>query len=202
DYFSEIKQELALRKQLLSQTIQCAKQEALDAQSSLSSATGNAGTNDLVSTLSGKLNDAVNFYDLELQKLDTAGISGSISIAKEVLVYRMSSYDVLAGNVNNYLLWAKNQNLFATAQTRFDQTSRAVAFLESAAPNGDLQNAMNSARASFANAADLNNQAKRALMQGFPPDQSLQLIQLSLSALADTYQRFFDVSTIIKSILP
>lgn len=201
-YSDELKAELALRKQLLSATIVCAQNESQALQASLSGLQVIGDTASLQSQLSSKLDDANNFYTIELTKLAGVGISGSQAIARETLAYRAGSYDPLAGEVNNFILWSQNQALFATAETRLGQTSRAVAFLENATPSGDLQNALNAAQASFADAQAKNDGAKTALMQFMPPAQSLTLIQQSLSSLSDTYQNFFNVSTIIKTMLP
>lgn len=201
-YSDELKAELAVRKELLSETITCAQTEASNLQASLSALTVTGDAANLSTELSGKLNDAVNFYSIELNKLNTVGIAGSQAIAREVLAYRTGSYDPLAGDANNFIIWEGNQNLFATAQTRMDQTSRAVSFLESATPNNDLQDAMTSARSKFQNAQSENQAALQALIQFQPPDQSLAIIQESLSSLSDTYQQFFNVSTIIQTLLP
>jgi hypothetical protein len=201
-YTDEIKQELAVRKQLLQTTIVCAKSKAEDLEKSLNglSVTGDSAT--LATTLSGKLSDAINFYSIELGKLDGVGIAGSKDIAKEILAYRMGSYDLLAGAVNNFIIWKGNQGLFKAAATRMDETNRAATFLENAAPSADLQNAMNAARASFQDAKTRNQAAEQALLQLQPPEQSLTLIQQSLQSLSDTYHQFFNVSTIIKGLLP
>ena len=199
----EVSQELALRKQLVGQTITCAKGEVGQLQTALAAAT----TTDPVgmtiqSHLAGNLNGANHYYDLELQKLNTAGIAGTEAIAQEVLSWRASTFVPLSENVNNFILWAGNQGLFTTAQARMDQTQRAVSFLESATPNADLQSAFDTALASLNDAETANEQARTALAQNLSPDQSLSLIKKSLNALAATYQGFFNVSTIIKGILP
>jgi len=201
-YSDEIKAELAVRKQLLRTTLACAHDEAAALQASLTAITPTGDIANLQSQLSGKLNDAANFYDIELAKLDGAGIAGSEAIAKETLAYRSGSYEPLAGEVNNFILWSGNQGLFATAQARMSQTSRAVSFLESASPDSDLQNAFAAAKASFNDATNQNQAAENALVQSLPADQSLNLIQQSLASLADTYQQFFTVSNLIKTLLP
>src|ERR1700685_1263393 len=63
-YSEELQQELALRKQLLGATINCAESEATDLQSSLNAITATNDTANLQSELSGKLSDAVNFYNI------------------------------------------------------------------------------------------------------------------------------------------
>ncbi|HVN26380.1 MAG TPA: hypothetical protein VMT99_01875 [Candidatus Paceibacterota bacterium] len=201
-YADELRQELALRKQLLGQTIECASAEAQALQQSLKNVTSTGDVAAVQSELSGRLDDALNFYAIELDKLNDVGISGSQAVAKEVLAWRTGSYEPLVGAVNNFILWSKSQDLFAMAQVRMDQTSRAVSFLESAAPNADLENAFVAARASLADAMSENQSARQALVQSLPPDETLPLIQQSLSSLSDTYQQFLAVSNAIKALLP
>ena len=201
-YSQEITQELALRKQLVGQTIGCAQQDLQALQAELQAASVDSDSQALQTQLLGRINDGANFYSIELANLDNAGIAGTQVIAKEVLDWRKSTFTPLSGEVTNFLLWAQNQSLFNTAQTRMDQTQRAVSFLESASQNSDLQDGFNTAVASFAAAQNENNAAKAALAQSLPPDQSLALIKQSLDDLPTTYQNFFTVSALIKGILP
>jgi hypothetical protein len=198
----EIKQELGVRKQLLTETITCAQTEVQSLQATLTNATATDGTENIQSQLLGDLNDASNFYNIEAVKLGGVGISGSKEIAREIIDWRAGTFVPLEGKVNNYLLWTQNQSLFDTAQARMDQTQRAVTFVESASANSDLQNKFNDAYASLQAAKAENNLAKDALAKSLAPDQSLSLIKQSLGSLSDTYQKFFTISDAIKTLLP
>jgi len=198
----ELAQELALRKELVSQTITCAEGQVSELQTALE----NASTTDAMGQsvqlqLLGNLNDASNFYNLQLQKLSDSGIAGTESVAANVLSWRKDTLAPLSETVNNFILWSSNQSLFATAETRLDQTQRAVSFLESANQDADLQTAFDQANASLGDAESENIAARNALAQRLGPDQSLALIKQSLDSLSDTYQDFFNVSTLIKNSL-
>src|SRR5271154_6364152 len=68
-YLDEVKQELAVRKELVSETITCAQGDVTALQTSLNAATTtDSASANLQSQLSGKLDDATNFYNLELSK--------------------------------------------------------------------------------------------------------------------------------------
>ncbi len=201
-YSEEIKQELAVRKTLVGATITCAAQEVLTFQASLASTSVESAAQPLKSQLLGNLSGASNFYNLELAKLNVVGIAGSEAIAQEVLAWREGTFMPLSENVNNFILWAQNQNLFNTAETRMVSTQRAVSFLESASPNAALQTAFDGAQSSLGPAASENSAAKTALDQNLSPDQSLSLIKQSLDSLSAAYQDFFTVSTLISKILP
>lgn len=198
----ELTQELALRKRLVGQTVTCAEQEAQTFQANLASTTVESDAQPLQTQLLSDLSGAMEFYNAELAKLNGVGIAGTEEIAQEVLAWRAGTFLPESENVNNFILWTQNQNLFDTAQVRMTQTQRAVSFLESASPNADLQTAFDSAQSSFNDAESENAAAKAALAQGLSPSQTLSLIKQSLSSLSDTYQGFFNVSTVISSILP
>jgi hypothetical protein len=201
-YADEIKQELALRKLLVGETIDCAQQEVQTLQTSLASTSAPSSAQQLQSQLVGDLNEATGFYNNELAKLNVVGIAGTKEIAQEVLTWRAGTFLPLGENVNNFILWAQNKYLFSTAQTRMMQTQRAVSFIESATPNPALQTALNDAQSSFNDAQSENTAAEAALTQNLSPDQTLGLIKQSLSSLSDTYKGFSNVSTLISAILP
>ncbi len=198
----EVMQELAVRKALVGQTIACAETQIASLKDTLQNATGTDSTADVRSQLLSSLGGASDFYGIENAKLSDAGIAGTKLIAREIIDWRAGTYAPLEGEVNNYLLWVENQPLFLTAQTRMDQTQRAVAFLESAATDAKLEAAFNAAYASFQDAKQQNAAARQALAQSLAPDQSIALIKQSLESLSSTYQQFFAVSDAIKAILP
>jgi hypothetical protein len=198
----EITQELTVRKKLVGETIVCAEQETQTFQANLASATVESDAQPLQEQLLSDLNSASGFYTLELTKLNSAGIAGTEAVAGEVLSWRKGTFFPLGENVNNFILWAQNQDLFSTAQARMTETQRAVSFLESASPNSDLQTALDNAQSSFNDAENENAAAKSALAQGLSPDQSLSLIKESLGSLSDAYQSFSKISTLISNILP
>ncbi len=201
DYTDEIKQELALRKLLVAETIDCARWEVQALRASLASTSVPNGAGQLQSQLAGNLDEAAGFYNGELAKLNVVGVTGTKEIAQEVLAWRAGTFLSLSENVNNFILWAQNQYLFNTAQTRMTQTKRAVSFIEIATPNPTLQAALDSAQSSFSDAQSENAAAETALTENLSPDQALGLIKQSLGSLSDTYKAFSKVGTITSGIL-
>jgi len=200
-YLDELQQELSIRKSLLSKTIQCAEADAIQAKANLDAASVDPGLEGLRNQWSDRLNDATAYYELELQKVNGAGISGTESIAKEVLAWRENNYTPLAVNVLNFITWSENQTLFTTAESRLAEVKNLITSpLFSESP--DVQNDFEDAAVSLRSAEDENTSAKNAFAQSLPPDQTLLFIQQSLDALSSTYQHFFDVSTLIQSLLP
>ena len=193
--------ELATRRALLTRTITCAKAEAQSLQNNLNGLSVNDDEKTIRSQLSDKLNDAMNYYDLEIEKVGGAGIVGTQIIAKEVLAWRTSNYDPLAAHVANFTLWINDQPLFDTAKNRLRSIENIVTFINQAAPQNDLQNDLASAQSLVQTASNENQRVANAFLQSLPPNQTLALIQQSLQSLSDAYQKFFDISTIVRALL-
>ena len=200
-YLDEIKQELAARKRLLSKTITCAENDAKSLKSEVNGLSVAVSDKNLQSQLSGKIDDAINYYNIELGKLNDSGILGSELVAQDVLSWRANTYMQLSSNVDNFVLWSQNQDLFQTASARMAQITPMVSFL-SQANNSDLASAFAAAQASFNTAESENSSARNALLQFLSPDQTLGMIKQSLQSLSDTYNDFFNVSNVIQKLLP
>lgn len=195
--------ELTARRALLIRVIDCAETNVQALQTSLSNITpANTNAASLQSQLSGKLSDALNYYNLELSKVGTAGVAGTKQIANEVLSWRTGNYDPLAAEIADFVLWSQNQAIFTTAQNRLTQIGNIVSFVEQAAPNTQLQQDYTQAQALITNAQRSNLDALNALTQFAPADQVLSSITASLQSLSDAYKQFGNISTIIQSLLP
>jgi hypothetical protein len=199
-YLDEINQELSMRKQLLSKTITCAENDAQSLKLEVNGISVAAADKNIQSQLSGRIDDAVNYYNIELGKLNGSGIKGSEQIAEEVLSWRASTYAELASSADNFVLWTQNQNLFQIASARMAQITPMVSFL-SQANNNDLARAFAAAQTSFNAAENENASVRSALAEFLSPNQTLIVIKQSLQSLADTYQKFFNVSEIIQKLL-
>jgi hypothetical protein len=200
-YSAELQQELVARRNLLKKTIDCAEADAMQDQENLDNTPVDQSFQELENQLSDRLSDAISYYDLQSQKVDDVGISGTESIARDVLDWRENNYAPLSENILNFITWSDNQVLFTKAVGRLAQVDNLVnspLFSE----NSDLQNDYEQAAVSLKAAQDQNNQAKIALSQSLPPDQSLLLIKQSLGSLSAAYQHFFDISGLVQSLLP
>jgi hypothetical protein len=200
-YTDELKAELALRKQLLTTIITCATNAAQTLQKTLSDLTIDPSFQNMQLQLSENLASTINYYNLELAKVPDAGVRGTQLIAKDVLDWRESNYTPLAANVSNFILWSQNQALFAAAGNRLAQVTelaQSVPFSDNADLKADLQ----AASTSLKTAQDANAAAKDTLAHLTYPDPSLGYIQQSLAALSDTYQHFFDIASLVQTLLP
>ncbi len=201
NYAEELNAELALRKQLLTATITCAVNDAQTLQTTLANLTVDPSFQNLQLQLSENLDSSINYYNLELGKVPDAGVKGTQAIANDVLTWRESNYAPLAANVSNFILWSQNQALFTAADSRLAQVT-ALAQSVPFSGNADLQTDLKAATASLKAAEAANASAKNALEHLTYPDPSLGYIQQSLASLSETYQHFFDIASLVQTLLP
>jgi hypothetical protein len=119
-----------------------------------------------------------------------------------VFAWRGNNYNFLAAQVANFTLWVKSQNLFETALARLRSVESIVSFLEQAGAQNELRSDLASAQVLVQDARNENDSVRNAFLQSLPPDQTLALIQQSLQSLSDAYQKFFDISTVVQTLLP
>lgn len=200
-YAEEMRQELAARKNILTKTIQCAQNNTLQLQIELNNTSIDPSIENIKVQFSDNLNNAVSYYNLQIQNVSGAGISGTKSIARSMLSWQDNTYAPLAENIINFITWAGNQSLFVAADQRLAQINNLIAsplFSE----NMDIQKDYQEAAVSLKAAEDQNSDAETAFAQSLPPEQTLLSVRQSLSLLSDTYQHFFDISNIIQSLIP
>jgi len=202
DYFQKIKQELDLRKAILKNVIACAEAEAKKIKTDLD----NVGINDpdissLKTKLSGRLDEAIRYYDGQLAKVNDLGITGTQDLSKEILVWRQGTYAQLASTVVNLILWSNNQGLFRKAETRLFQIGQTVTVYKIIG-NEEIQGAFGDAEVALSKAKGQNAAAKDAFIRYPAVPDTISPIKDSLAALADVYQKFFDVSDAIQKVLP
>jgi hypothetical protein len=202
DYAQEIKAELDLRKNLLRETVGCAVKDAENIKSSLdSAAVSDADTKKLKDELSGKLGDAINYYELQRLKIDDLGLQGSRDFSRSLKDWRDGNYTTVAELASNLIIWSRNQDIIKTTQNRINQINQTVYVLK-LVDNEEIQNLWEEASANFKKALDFNGQAGESLRRFDSPDKSLEEIKSSLDALADTYKKFFELSDVISKMLP
>ena len=127
------------------------------------------------------MSGAISYYDLQLQKVNEVGISGTESIAKETLVWRQNNYAPLAQNVLNFVTWSTNQTFFTAAENRLVQIKTWLSSpLFSESP--DVQNDYEEAAASLKTAEDQNTAAKNAFAQSLSSGSTAYFIEQSLDS--------------------
>ena len=186
-YLGEIQQELAARRNLLSETLLCAKGENEALKANLLSEVTDPAFSNLKDQLSGKLDDASSYYDIQLTKVNTAGISGTEAIARDVVAWRAGTYGrsrqtfpilSFGPRIRHYSLRR------IAGLRRWEIWRRQSRFPRMRSCETDFQEATVSLQA----AEGENSQAKAVLEQSLSSDQALAIIQQSLASLSATYE--------------
>lgn len=195
---SDYLEELNVRKALLLNTVNCAIEEAANLQMNLNStATNDADVKKLASQLAGRLRDAIEYFEIQKSKVADLGLQGSRDFARNLKDWRDGNYKPAAKLSSNLIIWNRNQVILETAQNRITQVARTMNLLK-LIDNEKIQGLFNDAQTNFKEALDYNQKAKDSLLRGFEaPDESLDAIKLTLESLAKTYQKFFDLNSLV-----
>jgi hypothetical protein len=203
DYSEQTGKELALRKKLLSQVLDCAMAEADNLQLRI----GNLSLNDadakkIQSQLSDQLGNAINYYAIQKSKIGDLGLQGSKNFAADLKTWRTGNYELSAKRASNFIIWAGNQALIEAAKNRINQIGQSVSLLK-IVDNQKIQNAWDGAVSNFNEALKANDSAKQIFLAFGSPEDSLTSIKISLESLSATYQKFSDtISDINKALHP
>lgn len=189
-----VRAELTIRKSILTNILGCALGEIRGLKDTLDTVpSDDPDIADLARRFQGRLDDANAYYDLQRSRVGDLGIWGSKDMAQTIADRRDSYLNPLTQEIAQFVIWAKNQNLFRVAENRLSQIQTTTKFLK-LIDNQETSDRVGKAQESFAKAKELNDAAKQALKRMDISDDSLTLIKNSLEALAETYKNFFEVS--------
>jgi hypothetical protein len=201
DYFESVRREAELRRELLRKVIDCGAEEIRELQTTLRALPEDKGTDRLRSQLLEGLNEALPYYELQRKKIDDLTIRESRDLARILREWREAHYAPIVERIVNFVLWTKNQDLFRTAQKRFDHISQTVNNLK-LTQTEEIRMRFEKAEGSLSEASELNRKVKRALEQPDPHNDALTLLKNSLETLSATYQDFLNLGEAVKKILP
>jgi hypothetical protein len=201
----QIGEELAVRKELLSEVVDCSIAEASDLQSrvgKLAISDGDAEAKKIQAQLSGQLGSAINYYEVQKSKIGDLGLQGSKDFAADLKTWRAGNYEPNAKSASNFIIWVGDQDIIGIAQERFDEIGQSVSLLK-IVDGQEIQSDWGDAVSNFNNALQENESAEQILLSFGPPEDSLNAIKSSLESLSVTYQKFFDtISAINKALHP
>ncbi|HUX36114.1 MAG TPA: hypothetical protein VMV71_03730 [Candidatus Paceibacterota bacterium] len=196
-----IMNELAIRKNLINQAIDCSVSETLDLQSRVKAADASyAGLNDIQNRIISKLNDVLNYYQAQKDMVGNLGIEGSKTFSAGLESWRESNYVPLAELGSNFIIFSKNQYILQTAANRLNQITVTIKTLQ-LDDDQKISNDLDQAAKSISLANDDNNQIMNAFRTMAWPNNISALTDSSLSHMKDAYQNFFDISTEAQSII-
>ncbi|OGY99013.1 MAG: hypothetical protein A2945_04185 [Candidatus Liptonbacteria bacterium RIFCSPLOWO2_01_FULL_52_25] len=195
DSLEKIRQELAIRKQLLHATIDCAIEEAANTQTNLEAFSGkDSYIQTFRAQLIGQLVNSASYYRAEKTKIDYLGLRGSREFAENVRDWRNNNYKLIAKDAANLVLWTDNQDLIEKARARMSAIEPTIG-LAKIVDNEKVQVLWKDAQSHFEATTNHNRRATTALRERRSADEVLGLMKSSLEALAATYQKLLDISS-------
>lgn len=199
DYMAELQIELNLRKAILGKVIGCAEGEAKSLRDNLADKkTNDTDLEKLRTNLLGELDRILNFYASQKSMVKDVGLRSSQEVARSVRDWRTSTYGPTAQATSNLLLWIRDDNLLAIADSRAGQIHQTVYFLqlqdnEKITENLDIaKNALIAARKEHTLARDL---------LVVRDEEALTHLKASLGYLSDAYNAFFEISDTVSKLL-
>lgn len=202
DYFTALKAELKVRKNILKTTVRCGIEEVDAPKAKVQDL--NLSDNDIKNLqiqFIAQLEDAVSYYRNQEGKIDTLGLKGTQDFAANLRSWRLHNERPLFDRIANFLMWVKNQDLMQATERRIASIQKTVEALK-LVDNSDIQKSFNDAKSNFQKAQEDNARAKESIQAFADPDESLKYIKGSLDDLSAVYQNFFDLSDEVNKILP
>ncbi|MFH0890816.1 MAG: hypothetical protein V1856_02175 [Candidatus Liptonbacteria bacterium] len=201
DYGEAVRVELKVRQNWLRAVLNCSIFETKKLQGALREfQTKDANLDKLRGELLNQLEDVSNYYDLQLTKVNDHGLHSIKDAARAIRDWRSGTHSTVAERGGNLMLWTKNQDLFASARSRYDligQTIRRLNLME----QEDIRIKYGSAE-DFLKQAEQSNSAARGLLLRSANSDTTRVIKESLENLSQTYKFFFELSEDIKKLLP
>jgi hypothetical protein len=202
NYLQQIQAELIARKKILTNVIVCGRSEAEEIKLRLDQITvANEDERRLKSRLLEQMDEMLYAYDLFAIKVADLGLLGTKQFSADLRTWRKNAYATVIERVGNFALWIKNQELFRTAQIRFDQINQTLKTL-GVVENEEIAKLLNQTAVTLRIAKAENDSARQILLTLTDPREALRLIQASLVDLAATYENFSKLSQATQKILP
>lgn len=199
---SNQKLELDARKGLLFIIADCTKEETEAAIDTLAQI--DVREPDLASAkqlLSDNLKLEYGYIDEQKVRINDVGIGGTRDLARTIKEWRLNTHLPQTGNVNNFVLLKKNQELLIIAQTRSRQIEQTLKNLR-LVDQDEVKKHLSEANEYLSAAGTATQSAKESLQHLDNPDSTARSLQNSFNSLSGAYASFLDVSNAVKKILP
>ncbi len=202
DYLANVRAELAVRKEILRKIVACGAREVELLKEKVTTTTLEDKTHEgLKNKFLTQLDESTKYYETSGSRIDTLGLRGSQELARSLREWRTHTYDSLAEEALNFLIWEKNQNIFKTARNRFAEIGKAIESLK-IADTEDIHKLFEEAKGDLEAAEVLNRSVKQSLESFDSSQETFLLTKQSLEALSKTYQKFFDLSQTVQKVVP
>lgn len=193
DYLARYNQELNLRKEILSNILNCL---ILDAQNYknilLNLNITKPVVADLRKTLINDLDKTIDYYNFRKSQIQNLSLDGLKYTARSLKEDRDSRFMSLNQKINSFILWNKNEELFNLAQNRINEINKTIKILK-LDENEEIQLLFNNTGDKLKIALDKHNNTWNAI-DNFNYEKSNILIQESLNNLLEVYNLLYNLS--------
>jgi len=197
DSLQKIKNELVVRKELLSLIIDCSIKEAELLKSKLDLV--KIKDKEMVKVQDRTLSEidlAIDYYKNQTPGINDLGIQGSKLLAKKILDWRASNYSDLVGRVVNIITWNTAEDFLIVADQRFLDVSLGVSGIKE--ESTEVSKVLDEAKTSLENSKTLITSSKKSILEYAPNSGTIENIKKALEELAMTYKSFFEMGQVIK----
>ena len=196
DYLEKMKMELTLRKKILIKVVECAISEAEALKAKLNEINiKDAEVAGIKIKLGDEIDQIIFLYKNRVRNIPELGIYGSKSLAEELSTWRATNYADSVSRTANLISWNNSQGAIDLVEKRLDSIKRA--FIDLKLDDLKLEKIMQTAENNLKKAKDLNELARRAIVNSYKIDQQMMMIKDSLEAIAKVYKNFFEISDIL-----
>lgn len=193
--------ELRVRKAVLKTIIDCSLREVESLAANVNKVSGEPALEALRNRLREQLIQAQQYLDLQNDKINDLGVQAAKDTAKSIREWRQATYLPLTGKAANLILWAKNRDLLDVARSRYLQINQTIQSLK-LSDQEEVQKLLNDAEENLLIAWKNHVSVKPLLPAAGTEGDVLAIIKKSLNALSQTYRDFFDLSELVKKIIP
>ena len=193
DYLKQYNQELSLRKELLSDVLNCLITNNSNLKDNLNQLNiTNSLAGDIKNKIIKKLDEAQEYYEFRKNRVNDLSIEGLKYTAYSLKTDRESRFIPIENIAEDFILWNKNNELFSFAQKRYDEMNKSIQIFKPE-ENESIKSALDDAQKKLNDALEKHNLALNAISD-FNHDEAKDLINQSLEGLLDVYKAFYDLS--------
>lgn len=193
----KIKNELAVRKELLTLIIDCAIDEAGVLKTKLGAV--KISDKEVAGVHKKTLDEvdlAIKYYESQAIGIENLGIQGSKQLAKKILDWRATNYSELVGRVVNIITWDNAEDFYATAEQRFSDVEKNVSGIKK--ESEEVEKVLGEAKMSLDGAKVLLAAAKKGIVEYDSNAKTIESIKKALEEMALIYKNFFELGQVIK----
>lgn len=195
------KNELDVRRELLSNIAECSKEEAKNGLEALKNFEPVDSLKDAKLHIEERLAASIEYANIEKSRLADVGLRGTRDIARSLKEWRMNTLLPASGNASNLILWHKSNDLIVIAESRQKQINQSLKILK-LSDREEIKSSVSAANSNLEVARKNQERAEKALREMADPKETAALIHSSLYELSKAYGSFFKISEGVKKILP